>query len=198
LLGKMSSLFDVVSLLRKNAIDNYAITEFVQGQTRRWAIAWSFGDIHLPDHLARISNIALQSIMPSRSTLRHRFPQAFSHQQILEALETVIQSIDGASRQAIPMDEPECITPFLVSATRNTWSRSARRKNLSKVSDNSTSAALQTHSPALRCSIGCIGEGGRDAQGAPNLEVCWVQGKDRAIFESFWNHICRKVAEKCL
>jgi len=30
-------------------VDNYAVTEFVQGQTRRWAIGWSFQDARLPD-----------------------------------------------------------------------------------------------------------------------------------------------------
>ncbi|EED82506.1 predicted protein, partial [Postia placenta Mad-698-R] len=44
MLGKLASLTDVVALLRAETVDNYACTEFVQGQTRRWAIAWSFGD----------------------------------------------------------------------------------------------------------------------------------------------------------
>ena len=62
----MSSVITIVENLRKRSvclftsstrttfsdlkqITNYAITEFVQGRTRRWAVGWSFTDMHLPD-----------------------------------------------------------------------------------------------------------------------------------------------------
>lgn len=44
--GKFSSLEILVKKLKEKDIDNYAITEFVQGsKTRRWGIAWSFDDL---------------------------------------------------------------------------------------------------------------------------------------------------------
>jgi hypothetical protein len=49
MLGKLSSVLSVVGVLRKHNITNYAVTEFVQGQTRRWAVGWSFTDMRLPD-----------------------------------------------------------------------------------------------------------------------------------------------------
>ncbi len=46
MLGKFSSIEMVVKKLRENGVDNYAVTEFVQGsKTRRWGIAWSFEDL---------------------------------------------------------------------------------------------------------------------------------------------------------
>lgn len=68
MLGKLSSVGSVVEELRKlevrvlpldishmdsiwlvRKIHNYALTQFVQGATRRWAIGWSHGDERLPD-----------------------------------------------------------------------------------------------------------------------------------------------------
>lgn len=43
MLGHLSSLSTLITLLKSNGGDNYCVWEFVQGQkTRRWAIAWSW------------------------------------------------------------------------------------------------------------------------------------------------------------
>ena len=44
--GKLSSVEVTVKTLTASGIDNYAVTEFIQGlKTRRWAVAWSWGDL---------------------------------------------------------------------------------------------------------------------------------------------------------
>ena len=53
----MPALADPTGLMTIQ-VENYAITEFVQGQTRRWAIGWSFGDERLPDVSCSTSEIA--------------------------------------------------------------------------------------------------------------------------------------------
>ena len=43
--GKLSSVSVIVQKLLDNGINNWAVTEFVQGKgTRRWAVGWSFSD----------------------------------------------------------------------------------------------------------------------------------------------------------
>ncbi|KAG8865876.1 hypothetical protein FRC20_009330 [Serendipita sp. 405] len=49
LLGKHTSIASLVEILHSLKVDNYGVTEFIQGHTRRWGIIWSFGDARLPD-----------------------------------------------------------------------------------------------------------------------------------------------------
>lgn len=65
MLGKHSSVAFLVQKLRDAKIDNYAITEFVQGsKTRRWAIAWSFEDMRSSMSVARGLNSLQKSLLP--------------------------------------------------------------------------------------------------------------------------------------
>lgn len=54
MLGFLSSVPKAVELLLRSGVDNYAVTEFVQGsKTRRWAVGWSFGPMRPTSTVAR-------------------------------------------------------------------------------------------------------------------------------------------------
>ncbi|OAA35255.1 hypothetical protein BBO_08857 [Beauveria brongniartii RCEF 3172] len=54
MLGFLSSVAALVQRLRDHGVDNYAMTEFVQGRkTKRWAVAWSFRAMRPPQAIAR-------------------------------------------------------------------------------------------------------------------------------------------------
>lgn len=44
MLGKLASLHATLALLKEANVDNVAVRTLRAGKTRRWAIAWSFGD----------------------------------------------------------------------------------------------------------------------------------------------------------
>ncbi|KAF9458510.1 hypothetical protein BDZ94DRAFT_1200963 [Collybia nuda] len=185
MLGKMGSVVEVVKELGACGISNYAITEFVQGQTRRWAVGWSCGGFRLPDSISRIQNPnpTLQRLMPSRNALQ------FHHLDLsnldLEQLQEILQTIDGCTQGDTNPGTPiSSRGPCLfMSAMGDTWSRSARRERKMKMQAHSGSES----GFALVCSITWTREGGG------GLEVRWVYGFDRALFESFASHVARKL-----
>jgi 23S rRNA (adenine1618-N6)-methyltransferase len=65
MLGKYSSVAPIVKKLRENKVENYAVTEFVQGsKTRRWGIAWSFEALRPTMDISRGANASLKGSMP--------------------------------------------------------------------------------------------------------------------------------------
>ncbi|KAJ3525899.1 hypothetical protein NM688_g8333 [Phlebia brevispora] len=191
MLGKMSSLRKIVELLKDEKIDNYAITEFMQGRTRRWAIAWSFTDIHLPGPLARIQNPSLQDIMPVKNAFEYPYPQR-SWIDVCHALEGVLTAIDGVT---LRQDELRTTTEspaetMVVTAKADTWSRAARRRKL-RADDGAIPDHAHGTAPLLVCKVVVSGKG---PEGGSFVEFQWVRGRNRGLFESFTSHIGRKVA----
>lgn len=181
MLGKLSSLTEVFNCLQENGVENYAITEFLQGQTRRWAIGWSFGDERLPDTVSRISTHSLHGMMPPHNTIRQPLGSvggtiAFQRlKQILETTEGVVIIQEHST--------PDGVT-IRLTAIENTWSRAARRKK-DKASSSGTHQKAVSSPVVLVCQI---------TLSHKQLEFDWVRGRDRSLFESFCSHISRKVA----
>jgi 23S rRNA (adenine1618-N6)-methyltransferase len=65
MLGKFSSVPILVQKLRSEKVENYAVTEFVQGsKTRRWGIAWSLSDLRPSINVARSVPSLQKSLLP--------------------------------------------------------------------------------------------------------------------------------------
>jgi 23S rRNA (adenine1618-N6)-methyltransferase len=65
MLGIFSSVTILIEKLKENGIENYAVTEFVQGKkTRRWGIAWSFEDKRPRMGVARGVGSLVKALLP--------------------------------------------------------------------------------------------------------------------------------------
>lgn len=110
----------------------------------------------------------------------------------MERLSGVLDGIAGISRTSI---SDGVDAGLVVNAAADTWSRAARRKRLQDSSLSRIHVDMDVDmgfTCLIRCSSGTnegIGEGKKSL----TLECTWVRGHERALFESFWSHVCRKV-----
>ncbi|RIA92013.1 hypothetical protein C1645_821261 [Glomus cerebriforme] len=183
-IGRLETVNKVVRELKKAKIDNYVVTEFCQGHTRRWGIGWSFGS-QRPNFnvLQPVSKKLRKSVPP-----KNEFCVVLTANtgDLLEFLQHLFDKLEITGQW-----EKESNT-FHGSAQINTWSRSARRAK-------SKSDVQKT--PIMRKAP----EGEDLFEFACNLEpldlstrvtVSWTNGKDRNIFESFYLHIKKRLEQE--
>ncbi|KAF9072877.1 hypothetical protein BDP27DRAFT_1417650 [Rhodocollybia butyracea] len=135
MLGKLSSVVEVVDMIKSHSIHNYIITEFVQGQTRRWAVGWSFLDIRIPDTISRIRspNSTLSHCMPAHNTILQPI-SSISDESLNDTLLGILSSLNDVRIQQHWKESEE----------KQKWKREQDRDASDIAAPGAANAAIQT------------------------------------------------------
>lgn len=167
MLGRLASVHAIVSALKREGITNYALTDLVQGRTRRWAIAWSFRPERVPDRVARHAGSSLHACMPLANTRTWHVALPSD-----EALYDQLKSLD-----TLPPSQVELAhAPLTVTVWTPCWTRTARRARARGEAEPPRAAY-----PLVRLEFTV------DAHQC--IYVSWTYGHDRDHFDSLCQHI---------
>ncbi|KAJ5958884.1 uncharacterized protein N7479_006034 [Penicillium vulpinum] len=189
MLGKLSSINVLVETLIKHENHNFAVTEFDQGsKTKRWAVAWSWGDRRPAMNIARGIPGCLKSHLPFPSDFTLTLPPGSSIDKAIATINTELNSLPwfwswDQTRSAG--------TGF---AAENVWSRFARRKM--KLAGEEGAAKLKMIPDQIALGVRLqirIVRGENPGEREVKVLVRWAQGTNTVLFESFCGMVKRKL-----
>jgi 23S rRNA (adenine1618-N6)-methyltransferase len=177
--GFLTSLIEFVDKLREHKIDNYAITEFVQGsKTRRWAVAWSFGNMRPAQSVARgIKTAVSKNVLPEITEekvvdipLQEKIGNfADSFRSGLEKLDLIIWEWDSERLEGIGR------------AAGRVWARAwRRRKQRGEIEDQGVVDVKCEFAFKVYVRVG---------KDAVEVHCRWLEGHDPVTFESFRGYL---------
>lgn len=182
--GMVSSLDVMVGKLREKAIDNYAVTEFIQGnKTRRWAFAWSFAPMRPTQDVCRgMKATAWRKVLPAIVEVEIlTFPVIRGVGKTADALAQLIGRLD-----LISWDWDHELLRGTGRARENVWSRAWRRKRKREQEECNTerNSASTTIPQSDICAFGfCVSIVVNKTEAVVGCR--WREGHDESIFTSF-------------
>lgn len=177
--GFLSSVTGFVYKLQEHLIDNYAVTEFVQGnKTRRWAVAWSFGAMRPSQAAARGTKAALsKNMLPAMTEFEVvTLPLPSEISAFTQSLESAIASLELASWNW----DKQALSGTGVAKDK-VWTRAWRRRKKREAYGN---MEVQKPPETFGFRVWII-VGIRDI----NVHVRWFEGHDEFTFESFRGYL---------
>lgn len=198
MLGRLASAQQLVAKLREHGISNFAVTNLKAGhKTRRWAVAWSFGDLRPANGVARHGEL-VQALLPTATEWTVAVSGA-GFEEVDERVNAVLAELD------LRWQWRAALHTGVAFARENVWSRSARRKRKfqqeakEKVKegvdgakddedDEDESSSEEEEEPiALAVKITC----------SPNrVDIRWLRGTDFTLWESFCGMLKRALGAR--
>ncbi|KAL9036079.1 MAG: hypothetical protein Q9214_006295 [Letrouitia sp. 1 TL-2023] len=191
MLGKLGSLEEVVTRLKKRGVTNWAVGEFIQaGKTRRWGVAWSWSNRRPRKEVAR--GISSGSAAPKHCL---SYPPEFSFHVKDQPVEKVAQRVDSLmlSLDLLWM-HPQKLSGIGI-ANGNVWSRAARREKQRKKAEGQAEESCIT-TKREDCALMFKIELTPAEEGSVSVKVTWLRGLEGKLFESFCGMLRRQLTEE--
>ncbi|KAH3911880.1 hypothetical protein HBI56_137980 [Parastagonospora nodorum] len=172
MLGKLTSAKAIITLLKKNDVTNWAVGVIDTGSsTKRWIVAWSFGDLRPKNSIARLDTIA-NEFLPFPTSYTIPIPPLTSPATAKDTINMHLSSLD------LKWTWDEDKSSGVGEASQNVWSRAYRRKYERSMKDGVVDMPDGERGVELAFRIRVIGL-------AREIEVLWLRGRDRVLWESF-------------
>jgi len=182
MLGKMTSLQQIVAKLKEHGISNFAVTCLQAGyKTKRWAVAWSFGDMRPRIDVARHGEL-VHAVLPSPAAQTIAVP-LMDAKWAGEKVDAAVRELDVRWR----WDGEGKVG--VMEARENVWSRAARRKK------KMGAVVGGVGTPEVKMDGGGDGEDEDEEEVVglavkitckdERVELRWLRGREYVVFESF-------------
>jgi 23S rRNA (adenine1618-N6)-methyltransferase len=187
MLGKMSSAKAIVDLLKKKGVTNWALGCLEPGPTtKRWVVAWSFGDYRPRNDIARMEAIANEYL-----------PFPTSYKIPLAADQTLPVAKEAVNKNLGELDlrwEWDATTSTGVGvASQNVWKRAYRRQHEKKMKDQAGSGKRiddelmrelgDTEEVAIAFRVHVL-DVDAEIEESARVVVDWLRGSDKVLWES--------------
>jgi len=203
MLGRLASAQQLVAKLREHDISNFAVTNLKAGhKTRRWAVAWSFGDLRPANEVARHGEL-VQALLPTATEWTVPVSGA-SIEEVDERVNAILAELD------LRWQWRAALHTGVAFARENVWSRSARRKRkfqqeaketLKKLKDRDDDAEYyQEDGEKESCSSEDEEEpvalAVKITSSLNSVDIRWLRGTDFTLWESFCGMLKRALGAR--
>lgn len=179
MLSKLSSLRQILALLKQHDITNFACTSLHPGRkTKRWAVAWSFKDRRPRNDVARHGELVL-SVLPQATAWTVRV-HGTGVRAVGRRVREVMEDMDG-----VRWEWRALLDAGVMECGGNVWSRAARRKRRFENGEDGKTKGSEERAVALGVKIMAREE---------EVEVRWLRGNDHTLFESFCGMLKRAMS----
>ncbi|KAM0724262.1 hypothetical protein Q7P37_000144 [Cladosporium fusiforme] len=194
MLGRLASVQVLVAKLREHGIGNFAVTNLKAGRkTRRWAVAWSFGDFRPANDVVRHGEL-VAAVMPMATEWTVAVAGEAAVEELGGKVDTLLSDLD------LRWQWRASVHTGVAFARENVWSRSARRKRKFQQQQEAEKAKGENDEEcddessdeeeepvALAVKIVC-------SQG--RVDIRWLRGTDFTLWESFCGMLKRSLGAR--